>query len=511
MADDLASADATMASALQAAATGGGGGRGLPPDLDVPAPQQGSVYEDFEALRYAVNAWALRDRFLSRIHKKDASRAIYVCRKAGSADCKWRVRANLCRDRSTIEAAWAQADRRRPLPGPTAVIVTVVHTGHSCPPGDFGPGDFGPGDPRPDGSRPSEQAGGGGGGSNTIGCGIAIHGRSESNDNGNNHNTNAINSTNNITNNTTSNDPRGDRAQPKPKYAKRGVQFTQRWVKDAMARAGFVVTTATDPTDIVRLIEDRYGVTVSAKLALKSRNSCLLASGQLPAVVMAAAPAPHPAPPLPDHRQHMQQRREAAELATTQSRSRSRDARLHAPPDRQAHPLPAQRENGSTGAMLQNLDPRLGALASALPSRSAGDPTALSGNATGASMSLGNGVGNGVGNGAGNGTGIDMSPGMHTTQTVQCATCLGAGVVHLPIAGYRSGSGPGPDAATDGAVEMHAHLAATIDQTATIPTTAMPSVVDGGDDELALLQRQVSLINRQIELVQQQRRRHENL
>ena len=166
-----------------------------PPDLSIPTPQEGSIYPSFEALRYAIDAWALRERFLTRIYKKDSARAIYICRRA-SHGCEWRVRANKSGEHGS------------------AVLVSIVQPRHTC-------------------NAENRQ-----------------------------HDRNIISETNS-------------------KYAKRGVQFTQRWVRDALAHCGFIVSPETDPMTIVRCIEDRFGETISDKLALKAKNSFLVSRGEL--------------------------------------------------------------------------------------------------------------------------------------------------------------------------------------------------------------------------------------
>ena len=187
----------------------------LLPDLDVPIPQTGSVYPDFESLRYAVNAWALREKFLSRIHKKDSTRAIYICRRHESG-CEWRIRANVSRETGK------------------EVVVSVVQPLHTCVRAD-GVNDHGGA-----GDVSNAAAGEGSSGGNGVGVG-------------------------------------------KPKYLKRGVQFTQRWVRDSLARIGFHVHVDTDPKEIVRALERRFGETISEQLALKSKTSLLVSRGEIPA------------------------------------------------------------------------------------------------------------------------------------------------------------------------------------------------------------------------------------
>ena len=165
-------------------------------NLDIPTPQEGSIYPDFEALRYAVDAWALREKFLTRIYKKDSARAIYVCRQA-SHGCEWRIRANMSHEPSSV------------------VLVSIVQPRHTC-------------------------------------------------------NTETRLSDRNI-----------GSSDVKTKYAKRGAQFTQRWVRDALAHCGFFVSLETDPIAIVRCIEERFGETISRKLATKAKNSLLVARGEL--------------------------------------------------------------------------------------------------------------------------------------------------------------------------------------------------------------------------------------
>ena len=164
--------------------------------IGVPTPQEGSIYSSFEALRYAIHTWALREKFLTRIYKKDSFRAIYICRRA-SQGCEWRVRANTFGKHSS------------------AVLVSIVQPHHTC------------------------------------------------------------NAENRQSDRTT-----GSEAV-KPKYAKRGVQFTQRWVRDALAHCGFVVSPETDPMSIVRCIADRFGEMISDKLAVKAKISLLVARGEM--------------------------------------------------------------------------------------------------------------------------------------------------------------------------------------------------------------------------------------
>ncbi len=161
------------------------------PNLDVPIPQEGNVYPDFESLRYAINAWALRDKFLSRVHKKDSTRVIYNCRQHASG-CEWRVRANVSRDNERD------------------VVVSIVRPTHTCTPGLYLDADG------------------------------------------------------------------------KPKYSKRGVQFTQRWVRDALNRIGFHITIDTDADDIIRVITEQFGETISDQLALKTKASVLVSRGDVP-------------------------------------------------------------------------------------------------------------------------------------------------------------------------------------------------------------------------------------
>lgn len=199
------------------------------PDLDVPVPKEGDVFNSFEALRYAINAWALRDKFLSRCHKKDTSRAIYVCRYHAKG-CQWRVRANVSRD------------------NPEHIVVTVVQPGHSCTP----------------------------------------HLTLDS--------------------------------EGKARYAKRGVQYTQRFVRDAITRVGLQLTPETDPTEIVRVITERFGETIPDRLAQKVKQSILVANGQ----VLAKKPK---GPGRPS-RDDMQQRQREAEAQMAEMRERSRQQSL---------------------------------------------------------------------------------------------------------------------------------------------------------------------------------------
>ncbi len=166
-------------------------------NLDTPIPQKGSIYPDFEALRYSISIWALRDKFSSRIYKKDSTRAIYVCQQSSSSGCTWRVRANISKEHSG------------------AVLVTVVQPRHTCNvniPGEGG---------------------------------------------------------------------RNAGSDSRPKYARRGVQFTQRWVRDALVRCGFNVSHDTEPKAIVSCIEKCFGEAITEKLALKSKNSLLVARGEM--------------------------------------------------------------------------------------------------------------------------------------------------------------------------------------------------------------------------------------
>ncbi|KAF2814538.1 uncharacterized protein BDZ99DRAFT_458560 [Mytilinidion resinicola] len=168
-----------------------------PPDLDVPIPVEGSSYTDWEALRYAINAWALRDKFKTRIHKKDSTRAVYHCKyeKRTKPPCTWRIRANVSRPSSST-----------PSQHPPSVVVTVVQPFHTCNPDEHVEDD---------------------------------------------------------------------------KYWRRGVQFTQRWVRDSLARCGFQVSVDTAPAEIVQVIKERFGEDIEEKLAKKAKTSLLVMRGDI--------------------------------------------------------------------------------------------------------------------------------------------------------------------------------------------------------------------------------------
>jgi hypothetical protein len=59
------------------------------------------------------------------------------------------------------------------------------------------------------------------------------------------------------------------------------VQFTQRWVRDSLARCGFQVTVDTAPAEIVQVIKERFGEAIEEKLAKKAKTSLLVMRGDI--------------------------------------------------------------------------------------------------------------------------------------------------------------------------------------------------------------------------------------
>lgn len=350
-----------------------------PPDLDVDTPREGSTYPDFEALRFAVNSWALRDKFLTRIHKKDQTRAIYQCRHFAQG-CPWKLRATINKDTGVL-------------------TVSSVIPEHTC-----------------------------------------------------------------------SRDVYED-ADGKPKYAKRGVQYTQRWVKDAIQRANFTVTMDTEPRQIVELIRERFGEDISERLAAKSKQSLLEARGE------AIPRRPSHKPGRPSNAA-VEERQRDMQAAMEESRRVDRMAResqalgfdingndINGDPLPQ-HPQPQQDRPFVFESGVRVIGP-------ASPPRSSNNqrrqtlPTTL----TDYSYNSGFGGPTSATSSTTRASAMPVSPAMETRT---CPKCSGSGIVRAPPNSNGTSTVNGADNNND-------------------------------DDELGLLQKQVALISKQITLMQRKR------
>ncbi|KAF9631564.1 Transposase MuDR plant [Lasiodiplodia theobromae] len=341
-----------------------------PPDLDIPTPREGSTYADFEALRFAVNSWALRDKFLTRIHKKDQTRAIYQCRHFMQG-CPWKLRATINKDTGVL-------------------TVSSVVANHTC-----------------------------------------------------------------------SRDVYED-ADGKPKYAKRGVQHTQRWVKDVIQRAGFHVTLETEPRAIVDLIRERFGEEITDRLAAKSKQSLLEARGEaIPRRPSHKQPGPGP------NNNDMADRQRDMQVAMEESRRADR---------MNQNERPFVFESG-VRVIGPASPPRTSQRRQTMPATTSLSATDY--NAYNTSNNT-NGFGNMVGNAGpgpsastassttGRASALPVSPAM--VEQRPCPNCSGSGMVRANAVNNRTGGGN-----------------------------------DDDNDELALLQKQVALIGKQIALMQRRR------
>lgn len=100
---------------------------------------------------------------------------------------------------------------------------------------------------------------------------------------------------------------------------KRAVHATQRWVVDSLNRINYKPQVTTDPKEIVKVIMDRYGTTITEKLAQKSRDRLLVSMGVQP-------PLPHGRGGRPDQVAMRKKMREA-EAAMAQQRQEERLSR----------------------------------------------------------------------------------------------------------------------------------------------------------------------------------------
>lgn len=223
---------------------------GLPPDLNVAIPQEGTAYHDFESLRHAVNSWSLREGFIARCSKKDTSRAQYRCRYFKDG-CPWAVRASIHRNTGLL-------------------TVTSVNPKHTCSPPEVWVNHEG-----------IEQRG------------------------------------------------------------KRAVHATQRWVVDTLNRIGYKPQVNTNPKEIVKLIQDRCGTTITDKLAHKSRDRLLLSLGIQP-------PLPHGRGGRPDQvAMRKRMREEEAEMAQQQqAQQQQQHQHQHHQEQSQQRPKKSQQKQG---------------------------------------------------------------------------------------------------------------------------------------------------------------------
>jgi hypothetical protein len=242
---------------------------------------------------------------------------------------------------------------------------------------------------------------------------------------------------------------------------KRAVHATQRWVVDTLNRIGFKPQVTTDPKEIVKIIEDRCGTTVTEKLALKSRDRLLVQMGVQP-------PLPHGRGGRPDQVAMRRKMREA-EAAMAQQRHDDRSSReqesmgldLSAP----SEPPPIDDRPFVFESGFRVIGPRSGP-SGPLPAEGFGQHSVQQQSVVDPALSA------------------NRIPGTRT-----CHTCGGTGV--LPITNNNhNANDQGPGNSTSQPVPNNSQAARRS---------------EAKDDEIILLRQQVALIARQVDHLSKRR------